>query len=182
MARWRGGCHVPEARPYGIVATKYNQLRVENLIVRFVAVALLMLAGAACVGEDEPRSVVEVGDRLPDFSVVMDDGSTVSTASLRDAPSMIVFFTTTCGDCRRELPRIDAYASAHPSVRVVCIARSEPAAEIEAFWQANGLSLPYSAQPDAAVYNLFATAGVPRVYCADAELRITAIYVEEFPL
>lgn len=141
-----------------------------------------MAAAAACVGEDEPRSVVEVGDCLPEFSVVLNDGSTLTTDMLRGGESMIVFFTTTCGDCRRELPRINAYAEAHPSVRVVCIARSESAVEIESFWQANGLSLAYSPQPDAAIYNLFATAGVPRVYCADAALRITAIYVEEFPL
>lgn len=144
---------------------------------------MLLLAPAACItDEPEMRSVVEVGDRLPDFSVVLNDGSILTTAMLRGSESMIVFFTTTCGDCRRELPRINAYAADHPGLRVVCIARSQSAAEIEAFWQEENLSLPYSPQPDAKVYNLFAKAGVPRVYCADSDLRITAIYVEEFPL
>lgn len=144
---------------------------------------MLLLAPAACItDEPEMRSVVEVGDRLPDFSVVLNDGSILTTAMLRGSESMIVFFTTTCADCRRELPRINAYAADHPEVRVVCIARSQTADEIEAFWQEENLSLPYSPQPDAAVYNLFAKAGVPRVYCADPDLRITAIYVEEFPL
>lgn len=149
----------------------------------YIVIALVFGFGSGCINDEpEPRSIVEVGDQLPEFSVVMNDGATVTTASLRGAPSMIVFFTTTCDDCRRELPRINAYAASHPEVRVVCIARNQTAAEAEAFWQAENLSLPYSPQPDAAVYNLFATAGVPRVYCADSELRVTAIYVEDFPL
>ncbi len=157
-------------------------MKLLNIIFRFVAAAVLMAVAGGCVGDDEGRSVVAVGDRVPEFSVVMDDGSVLTSAMLRGGESMIVFFTTTCGDCRRELPRIDAYAAAHPEVRVVCIARSESEADIAAFWQAENLTLPYSPQPDDKVYRLFATAGVPRVYCVDADLRITAVYVEEFPL
>lgn len=144
---------------------------------------MLMAVIAGCVtDEPEVRSKVEVGDRLPDFSVELADGSILTTAMLRGHESMIVLFTTTCADCRRELPRINAYALAHPEVRVVCIARSEDRADIEEFWQAEGLTLPYSPQPDDKVYKLFATAGVPRIYCADASLTVTAAYLEEFPL
>ena len=153
-------------------------------LCRWLLVALVGLCAAGCINDDEPEpaSLVAVGDRLPDFSVVMSDGSTLTTDMLRGSESMIVFFTTTCADCRRELPCINAYALAHPEVRVVCIARSQAEADIAAFWAAEGLTLPYSPQPDARVYNLFATAGVPRIYCADASLRVTAEYVEEFPL
>lgn len=151
------------------------------LVYTVIAVISGLVSG--CINDDpEPKSIVKVGDMLPEFSVVMNDGSTVTTASLRGAPSMIVFFTTSCADCRRELPRINAYAASHPEVRVVCIARNLTEAEIEAFWQAENLTLPYSPQHDAAVYNLFATSGVPRIYCADPELRVSAIYVEVFPL
>ncbi len=125
------------------------------------------------------RSLVEVGDRLPEFTVVMNDGSVLSTDMLAGKESMIVFFTTACEDCRRELPRINNYSLMHPEVRVVCIARSESAEDIAKFWQSEGLTLHYSPQPDAAVYNLFAKAGVPRIYCADSRLRVTAIYVEK---
>lgn len=154
-----------------------------KIVYRLLAVVLMALAVSGCV-TDEPqvRSMVEPGDKLPDFSVVMNDGTTLTTALLRGRESMIVLFTTSCGDCRRELPRIGAYASVHTEVRVVCIARSESEADIAAFWQKEGLTLPYSPQPDDAIYKLFATAGVPRIYCADADLTVTAVYLEEFPL
>lgn len=146
-----------------------------------MAAVIMWLAATACVGEEEPRSYVEVGDQLPDFAVQLSDGTTVTTASLRGHDSMIVFFTTTCADCRRELPRINAYALEHPDVRVICIARNQTEADILPFWQAEGLTLPYSPQSDAAVYHLFASSGVPRIYCAGPDLRVTAVYVEESP-
>lgn len=142
---------------------------------------VFMTFASGCVVDEPERSVVEVGDRLPEFSVVMNDGEMLSTEMLRGGESMIVLFTTTCSDCRRELPRINAYAAAHPEVRVVCIARSQMEAEIRSFWQAEGLNLPYSPQKDASVYHLFATSGVPRVYCADSRLCVTAVYFEQFP-
>lgn len=139
-------------------------------------------AVVGCVNDEPARSRVEVGDRLPQFSVVMNSGEVLSTEMLRGSESMIVLFSTTCEDCRRELPRINAYAAAHPEVKVVCIARSQTEAEIEPFWQSEGLTLPYSPQPDATVYHLFATSGIPRIYCADSRLCVTAVYFESFPL
>lgn len=152
--------------------------------LRLLPLILLLILTVGCVNdnEPEPRSLIEVGDPLPQFSVMLNDGSTLTTEMLRGTESMIVFFTTTCPDCRRELPRIQAYADAHSDLRVVCISRSQTARDVESFWQTENLTLPYSAQPDAAIYSLFATAGVPRVYCADPDLRVTAIYVETFPL
>lgn len=142
----------------------------------------LALYAASCINDDaESRSMVEVGDTLPYFSVVMNDGTTLNTDMLRGRESMIVFFTTTCEDCRRELPRINTYAIAHPEIRTVCIARSQTEAEIEPFWRKEGLTLPYSPQPDRAVYDLFATSGVPLIYRADPQLRVTAVFSEQFP-
>lgn len=150
-------------------------------LYRILMVVLIVLV--SCV-KDEPtaHSVIEVGDRVPDFSITMNDGTILTTDMLRGKESMIVFFTTECGDCRRELPRINAYALAHPEIEIVCIARSQNEKEIEIFWQLEGLTLPYSPQSNAAVYNMFATSGVPRIYCVDSRLYVTAVYFEEFPL
>ena len=135
----------------------------------------MMAFMTGCIS-DEPdmRSLIEVGDRLPDFAIVMNDGETLTTQMLRGSESLIVLFTTWCPDCRRELPQVQKWADAHPEVRVVCISRSETAGAIEALWAEENLTLPWSAQSDAAVYSLFATGGVPRLYLADADLIVTA--------
>ena len=68
---------------------------------------------------------VGIGSPLPNFTVTLSDGSTVSTADLQGAPSVIVFFHTLCGDCRRELPVVERFSHEFPGVRFLCIARSQ---------------------------------------------------------
>ena len=54
----------------------------------------IVLFSGGCVADEEPRSYVAPGDTLPYFSVVMDNGETLTTDSLRDSPSLVMFFTT----------------------------------------------------------------------------------------
>lgn len=138
-----------------------------------------IMAFAACVNDDKPAeavSLVAVGDRLPEFEVVMNDGRRVDTRSLAGAPSMIVFFNTTCSDCRHELPVIQAVHEQMPSLAIVCIARAQSADDIAAYWSQNGLTLPYSAQDTRDVYNIFATGVIPRIYVSDSSLTVRAIF------
>lgn len=143
--------------------------------ILFFCMGIVMMAVSGCISDEpELRSLIGVGDPLPEFSIVMNDGETLTTRMLRGSESLIVLFTTWCPDCRRELPRVQAYSDAHPEVRVVCISRSETREDIETLWREENLTLPWSAQPDAGVYSLFATGGVPRLYLASPDLIVTA--------
>lgn len=157
-----------------------NVLRGAGHLVSLIAVAVVV---TSCIteGDDEEASKVKVGDKVPAFSVVMNDGSTFSTNHLGGVWTMIVFFNTSCSDCQRELPRINAIyedkerlaeilpTTAYGSGRVVCIAREETEEDIMRFWREKSLSLPYSAQPDRRIYSLFARSIIPRQYIVDPE-------------
>ncbi|MBQ9705288.1 MAG: TlpA family protein disulfide reductase [Paludibacteraceae bacterium] len=116
----------------------------------------------------------------------MNDGGVVSDESLAGQAALIVFFHTGCADCRQELPVIDSfYRTAGtgdpilgklPSVQVVCISREEEEDEVAAYWQEQGLSMPYSAQADRKVYSLFASSRIPRLYMTDRYGVITALW------
>lgn len=146
-----------------------------------IIIAISCLLPTGCVTEDEPQGAdLQVGDRLPSFSVTLNDGRTFGSETLQTGDGIIVFFTTECPDCRRELPGIQKlYDSLTPEqkMRMACIARDEDAERITAYWEANGLTLPYSPQPDRRVYNMFATYGVPRLYWTH-DGTITGIRVE----
>lgn len=145
-------------------------------------VFLLFLLLAACVTEETPtgEEYIRPGDPLPAFSVTMHDGTVVHAEDLRGSVSLVVFFHTGCPDCRRELPVLqrlyEVYAPA--GVRFVCISREEGNADIEAYWEANGLTLPYSPQEDKAVYGLFADSAIPRIYVTDRSLTVRAVYTD----
>lgn len=60
----------------------------------------------------ESKTLVKVGDPVPDFTVKMFDGSTVDIASLKGKVVLINFWATWCPPCQQEMPDIQSmYAS-----------------------------------------------------------------------
>ena len=118
-----------------------------------------LCVGCSSVNDDTDNDSVErivVGDDVPIFSVgVVDHGmlTTFSTGHL-EGETVIVFFSTLCGDCKRELPELN--------------------------WEEYGLEIPYSAQPDRRIYDMFAKSIVPRVYFVAPSGKVTKVLIENF--
>ena len=135
-----------------------------------VILRLVVLAGlCGCVKENPRGADLKVGDILPDFEVMMSDGTIVTDDVLKESLSVVMFFSTVCKDCRQTLPHIqrmyDEYAL--KGVRFALISRSELESSIILFWATNGLTMPYSAQKDRSIYELFAREGIPRIYICE---------------
>ncbi len=152
----------------------------------------LTLVGCSSVDEDGDDVVerVKVGDHVPSFSVDIvvpsaegeASRSTFSTAMLT-GETVIVLFNTSCPDCQRDLPLLDAYYRQHQGdagFQMVAISREEPEASVAAFWKAKGLLIPYSAQEDRRIYNLFATSIIPRIYFVSQQGIVTRIDIEQY--
>lgn len=148
-------------------------------IFRTLAVSVVLVL-SSCIREDVPDGAdLGPGDRLPDFSVTMDDGSCLATPDLAGTVSVLVFFNTGCPDCRQEMPVIQKlYDNWGEVVRIVCISREQGPDAIRSYWEENGLTLPFSAQLDRRVYSLFAVSGIPRIYVNSADLIIAGVYTD----
>ncbi len=127
----------------------------------------------SCVGEkEEPEWVLKAGDQLPDFEVVTLDGERISSEISFERTLVIVFFNTTCKDCQRELPVVQAQYEENMELpesarsQYICIAREEGTADIEQYWTENHLTLPVSPQTDRSIYSKFASIGIPRIFYA----------------
>lgn len=154
-----------------------------RLLLKCFVAAVLMLA-ASCVKE-EPQSgaTLGIGDSLPHFTVTDSHGNEVSDLSLRGCWAVITFFNTECADCRRELPELQSYYDQYAprGVRFICIAREESQHDIEAWWSANNLTMPYAPCDDRSVYSLFARTGIPRTYISSPEGLICATTFTALP-
>lgn len=145
----------------------------------------LLLTGCSSIEDDETKERVAVGDRVPLFSVEMvKDGerSTFSTAQLT-GETVIVFFNTTCPDCQRDLPKLNQYYLKHKvdeGFQMVAISREEGEEDVAAYWKDKGLQIPYSAQNDRRIYELFASSIIPRIYFVSAQGVVTRIFIERF--
>lgn len=137
-----------------------------------------LFAMTGCVTEEEPEALsLQPGDRSPNFTVSLLDGSVISTSDLEGHKSMLVFFNTSCSDCRAELPIAqevyDEILSSGSEVQILCIAREQSAESVASYWHENGLTLPVSPQDNREIYNLFATSVIPRIYILSEDLIIT---------
>lgn len=135
----------------------------------------------SCIRDEVPAGtdIVGPGDGLPDFSVVLNDGSVLSRESLKGKVAVLVFFHTGCPDCQTELPVIQRLYEECASSAEVCIcaiSREEGEAEVASYWQAHALTIPYSAQEDRRVYALFSTSGVPKVYVCGPDGKVISVY------
>jgi peroxiredoxin len=107
---------------------------------------------------------------------------TFSTSQLT-GETVIVFFNTWCSDCQRDLPLLNDYYLQHKDddgFQMVAISRAEGVASVSDFWKANNLQIPYSAQDDRRIYDLFASSIIPRIYFVSPQGIITRIDIEHF--
>lgn len=144
---------------------------------------LLMCAGAvvlsaSCIVEREtPGANLAPGDSVPEFSVEMNDGSTFNDDMLDGKVSVIAFFHTMCSDCANELPVLQRfYDDFGDKVTVICISRAEGYESVSSYWSEHSLTLPFSAQDDAALYKKFATSAIPRLYIVDRDKVIRKVF------
>ena len=155
---------------------------------KYIALMLLCLLMTGCSSIEDDNEVTErvnVGDRVPLFTVdVVNDGvhSTFSTAQLM-GETVVVFFNTTCPDCQRDLPKLNQYYLKHKAdegFQMVAISRAEGEEDVAAYWKDKGLQIPYSAQNDRRIYELFASSIIPRIYFVSAQGVVTRIFIERF--
>ena len=143
----------------------------------------------SCITENDETFTVEEyvkpGNTLPDFHVIMNDGTSLSTSDLKGKVSVLMFFTTECSDCRKTLPVVQNVYNVcfkDSTIRFVCISREQSALSLQTYWDEHNLNLPYSAQEDRIIYEMFATSGVPRIYISDSALIVRTIFTDSQPI
>ena len=147
---------------------------------RIIMMITVLAALTGCIKEKQTGAELKVGDSLPDFEVVMNDGSTVTDDMLKETVSVVMFFHTSCPDCQQVLPQMqkiyDEYAS--EGVKFALISREDSDVSIDAFWKEKGLKMPYSAQPTRKIYEKFASERIPRVYICEKGGIIRYIFTD----
>ena len=164
-------------------------LVVMLLILVALVVAIIMWpteasaeANRANVVQDDiaQTTLINEGDKAPDFTVEMLDGSKIKLSSLRGNVVLINFWATWCPPCRQEMAHLQEGVIDHfagKDLVVLPISRGEERATVEAFLQKMGYTFPVGLDKSQAIYRLYASNYIPRSVVVGKDGKVVYVAV-----
>lgn len=126
----------------------------------------------SCIKDDEnikTENYILTGDNIPVFEITDNENNLKSPGDFLGKKTLLVFFTTTCPDCRRDMPFAE-YAHLQletQGLNVITIGRGETRQTVNDYWSELDLSMPYFPDTNRTVFELFANQTIPRIYFID---------------
>lgn len=166
------------------MATKKSNKSLWVMLALIVIILLVILLLPSCgnrnakqetADETETTTLVKAGDKAPDFTVKMFDGSDVSLSELRGKVVLLNFWATWCPPCREELTHvqteiIDRFAG-RPFV-FLPVSRGESRETVTAFREKTGYAFPMGIDSARTVYDRFASNFIPRNFLIDTDGKV----------
>lgn len=161
-------------------------------LIALIIVVMVLLPSCGnnarkAASEAEATTLVQVGDKAPDFTVGMFDGSRVTLSDLRGKVVLLNFWATWCPPCREELARVQSDVIDRFAGRdfiFLPVSRGESRSTVESFRSQKGYEFPMGLDSAQSVYGLYASNFIPRNFLIDKEGNIVQITIgyepEEF--
>ena len=127
---------------------------------------------------EEYEFLVNIGDKIPDFSLSLANGKKISSKDWAGKVVLLQFTASWCGVCRKEIPYIqrDIWMKHKRNSKFLLfgIDRDEPVEKVRRYQKEMNISYPFAVDQDAEVFGLFADkrAGVTRNVLIDGSGRI----------
>ena len=153
----------------------------KKLICILLAILLLASLGAAAYADSGIG--VEPGQKMPDFTVQLTDGSSATLSALLKEKDLVVLniFASWCGPCEREFPEMEAVYQAHSDKMVIIAASGDPNDTMDiiaAYKDSHNLSFPMGLASEE-MYSL-GSAGFPTTLFIDRDGNVGFIKIGSF--
>ena len=151
--------------------------------IALAALILLAIAPSAAQAQSQDdevakTTIVKKGDKAPDFTVEMVDGSKIQLSKLKGKVVLVNFWATRCPPCREEFKRmqkdvVDRFKG--KDFQLLAISRGEKKATVDQFRDKQGYTFPMGLDPKQEIYNKYASNYIPRNFVVGKDGKV--IYV-----
>ncbi len=118
-----------------------------------------------------------VGHPAPSWSLTTPQGDQVALADFQGRPLLLNFWAVWCPPCRAEMPLLAQAASQYPNLAVLAVDVGDSAADVTAFLQSQGLTLPVALDENGQVANRYHVQGLPTSFFLDAQGIVRFIHI-----
>lgn len=131
----------------------------------FCALAWLVKA------QDGNSDIVKVGDMMPAFTIVSDNGEQIASSSLKGKVLLVNFFATWCPPCQKELASVQQTLwpkyKDNKDFALLVIGREHTDADLQKYNEKKGFTFPLYPDKSRAIFAAFANNLIPRSYLVD---------------
>lgn len=132
--------------------------------------------GFPTVATVEEGGFPEVGELAPAFSLELEDGRTLTMASLRGRPVIINHWASWCGPCRVEMPVLVEAARTNPDLVIIAANRYEDPATVAEFALEYDMEFPVTVDPQGLLGDLYSIRALPTTIFIDRAGRIASVW------
>lgn len=143
-------------------------------ILFFIAFAMVALIGKA--QEVSGDDIIKVGDKMPTFIIQRDNGTTISSETLKGKVVLINLFATWCPPCQKELAFVQQTLwpkfKNNKDFAMWVIGREHNDEELTAYNKGKGFNFPLYPDKNRAIFSKFAKNLIPRSYLIDKSGKV----------
>ena len=126
--------------------------------------------------EPQPGAALKSGNKAPDFTAELIDGSTITLSDLKGKPVIINFWATWCGPCVREMPAFERLKEDFgDEIGIIAVNCGDDADTVKDFASENSYTFPIALDESYEVTMLYPTNSIPYTVVVDANGKITHI-------